>query len=513
LRGPDAAAHDGNVLRHRFAFSVAACSFVLVSISSLAAAQVTEPNGMRVPIDSSAGGETQLYTLFSSRGESIDWQTDAHTRPDVFSPLCGFTATFVMNQAGSHFGLAWYNATGSAPTSSDLHLILPAGAAVGTMITSADIRTSPSYAGGLIGFALVGGETHYSEARWDTVCTSCSPAAPWITALIYQSTATPNAYYLAFEDGGTSGSGWNNDGDFNDDVFFITGVTCSGGGAACDTGMMGVCATGVMQCTSAGTLACTPVTTSSMETCNGLDDDCNGTADDGAMCPMAGFVCDHGTCVHACGSAEFGCTGGLVCNADGFCVDPRCASVSCPAGSVCVAGTCRAPCDGVTCPHGTVCRLDRCVDPCSGVMCAGGQVCDAGVCTEPCTCAPCAAGLACDSASGRCGDPACASTTCGAGMHCAGGSCVDDCAGATCPPGQMCTAGACAPDPCATLTCTSGMVCRMGMCVDPCAGVTCMGGQICVGGTCMTDACAGVSCPPGTHCTAGSCFADGADGG
>lgn len=497
----------------RAAFALACVA--TLALAPVARAQITEPNGLVVPGPSSTPSETSLASFFSAQGEAIDWIADAHATPDVFSPLCGFTATFVLNEAGSHFGLAWYNADGlsAAPAPGDLHLLVPAGSAVGTSFTGTSIRMDPAYTGGHIGFALVGGETHYSQRQWNNLCSGCSTPAPWVTALIYQSTTTPNAYYVGFEDGGTSASTWNNDGDFNDDVFFITGVTCSGGGAACDTGMLGVCAEGVQQCTDGGSLSCVPVVPSSTEVCNAVDDDCNGTVDDGSGLCATDFVCDHGTCVHACNGGEFACNGGLACSADGFCVDPACATVTCPAGSVCHAGVCRAPCDGVTCPFGSVCRIDRCVDPCATVTCPSGQSCDAGVCRESCTCSPCATGLSCDATSGRCLDPACATTTCGAGTHCAGGTCVDDCAGATCPPGQLCTAGGCVADPCASVTCTGGMVCSGGTCVDPCAGVTCPSGQICEAGACVVDLCAGVTCPAGSHCVGGSCALDGVDGG
>ncbi len=481
-----------------------------LAIASTAAAQVSEPNGLVVPRDP-GNGEEELSTLFASRGESINWISDAHTTPATFSPLCSFTATFVLNQAGSHLGLAWYNATGSRPPNSDLHTLISAGAPVGTMVSSMSIRSDPAYLGGEIGFALVGSQTHYSEKMWNPMCSSCSPPGPWIMAVMYKSTTTPDAYYVAFEDG-TVGSGpgdFSNDGDYNDDVFFVTGITCSGGGMPCDTGMKGVCAQGLTQCTSGGTPACSPVVSSSAETCNGLDDDCNGMVDDGDLCP-SGFVCDHGSCVHACDAGEFGCDVGLTCNADGFCVDAACVSVTCPAGSVCHAGTCRAPCDGVTCPYPTVCRVDQCVDPCAGVMCPMGEICDNGVCNSSCVCAGCTGGTMCNGASGLCVDPACMSLSCPAGTHCVGGSCTDDCAGATCPPGQVCSAGSCVADACAGVTCPAGQTCSGGSCVaaaDPCAAVSCPAGQMCSGGACVADPCAGVSCNADQHCVGGSCVA------
>jgi MYXO-CTERM domain-containing protein len=402
----------------------------------------TPPNGLLVPIDSSP--EVQLYTLFSQRGENIDWHNDAHVTPNAFSPLCGFTATYVLNQAGSHFGLAWYNETGSQPQASDLHVLVPPSSAVGTMFTGTAIMNDPAYTGGLVGFALMGGETHYTNTAYDNVCSDpsvCNPAAPWITALMYASTVTPNAYYICFEDGATSSNGWNNDGDFNDDVFFLTGITCSGGGQTCDTGKQGICAQGVTQCTANGT-TCQQVSQPATETCNGLDDDCNGLVDDGAVCP-ANQVCEKGMCVQSCAGGEFPCPPALVCATNGYCVEPACQNVSCPVGQVCVAGTCKGPCDGVVCPYPQVCRVGVCLDPCAGVTCPSTQVCENGACVQSCTCLPCASGTSCDTNSGLCVAPTCVGKTCGAGTHCSAGTCVDDCAGAVCPTGETCTAGAC----------------------------------------------------------------------
>jgi hypothetical protein len=418
-----------------------ASALALTLVAGVAAAQVHEPNGLQVPIDSSP--EIQLYTLFQQRGENINWQTDAHTTPNAFSPLCGFTATYVLNQAGSHFGVAWYNETGQQPQPSDLHQLLPPNSPVGATFNGTAIKNDPAYMGGLVGFALVGGETHYTNSNYDTLCTACNPQGHWITALMYASTVTPNAYYICFEDGGTSASGWNNDGDFNDDVFFITGITCNGGGQPCDTGMPGICASGLTQCTANGT-TCQQLNQPGPEKCNGIDDDCNGMVDDGPNLCNQGFVCDKGTCVQSCQGGEFQCPPNKVCSSDGYCVDPNCANVTCPSGQVCVAGKCKGPCDGVTCPYPQVCRVGACVDPCAGVMCGAGQVCDQGVCVTSCACQPCAMmGTACDMTSGQCVDPMCVGMACPSGQHCVTGTCVDDCKGAVCPSGQACMGGQC----------------------------------------------------------------------
>jgi hypothetical protein len=425
---------------------VYAAALAVLFVPRIAYAVTTEPDNTVVPRDSK-NGETQLYTLFQNRNDPVDWLADAHTTPATFSPLCNFSATFVLHQAGSSFAVGWYNAdpnATTAPTGAAIHVIVPAGTAVGAVITSQTIKSDPAYAGGLIGFALMGDQIHYSEQKWNVSCTFCSTPGPWATAVVYQSKNTPEAYYLAFEDGTVSAFGFNNDGDFNDDVFFFQGLTCEGGGTPCTTSLPGLCAAGLNECSATG-LVCKSVVQPGTEKCNGVDDDCNGQVDDGNLCD-AGFVCDHGTCVAKCGDGEFQCSGGKVCNTDGFCVDAACSAVSCAIGTVCVGGKCVAPCDGIVCPSPTVCRVGVCVDPCSGVECLTGSVCEQGICVPGCGCNPCPTGTACDTASQHCVEPACVAVSCAPGTRCAGGVCGDPCASAVCPDGQACTSGLCIGD-------------------------------------------------------------------
>jgi hypothetical protein len=431
----------------RLSLNAGAC-LTLALTAAPAAAAVREPNGINVP-GPAAAGETSLQSYFDGQGEAVSALDDAAVDPGVFLPLCDFQVTLVLSQSQAQAGIAWYNVPQSptgAPAAGALHVVLPPGTAVGQVITSADVRGDAAYAGGLVGFVLMknGAPVYYSEYQRNAYCSGCATPGYWKMALAYPSKKVADTYYLAFEDWeGADQSSWQgNDGDFNDKVFRISGVTCDGGGAPCDTGQPGVCAGGVTQCQAGGAIVCKPQVAAGAERCDNLDNDCDGVVDDGDDLCGAGRVCLQGVCVPRCGAAEFDCVDPFVCD-DGLCVEARCIGKACPAGQLCRNGSCLGGCTGVTCPRGQSCQLGVCVDPCANVTCTTG-VCEQGACVTSCDCRTCPTGQSC-AASGRCVDDGCQARTCGAGEVCREGACVDACDGAVCPGGAACRGGVCDP--------------------------------------------------------------------
>jgi hypothetical protein len=125
-----------------------------------------------------------------------------------------------------------------------------------------------------------------------------------------------------------------------------------GGGAACTTGLQGLCAAGVLRC-SGGGITCVGTRTAVAETCNGLDDDCDGQVDEGlgtttcgiGLCARTVQNCLGGfpqTCVAATGGVEI--CDGIDNNCDGL-VDNAPVSTMCPppgnvGATACTGGRC-----------------------------------------------------------------------------------------------------------------------------------------------------------------------------
>ena len=222
---------------------------------------------------------------------------------------------------------------------------------------------------------------------------------------------------------------------------------------------MGTCMPGMVRCV-AGELVCVGAVEPREEVCNGLDDDCDGIADDMAPCPGTS-LCVEGACRRPCDPAmEFPCPVGFLCRmpdaVDGsYCLPTACAT--CEPHERCVDETCVDPCEGVSCGAGETCVGGSCQD-CRSLGCEGDQVCVDRACID---------------------DP-CAGLDCGT-QACVGGTCQDACDPAGCAAGERCAAsGSCETDPCAETECSGSEVCVDGSCRDPaCRGFECLESEIC----------------------------------
>ena len=252
----------------------------------------------------------------------------------------------------------------------------------------------------------------------------------------------------------------------------------------CTAGSMGSCTT---SCGSTGTRTCSAACTwetcnAPAETCNGLDDDCDGTIDETFTC-VPGTV---GSCGSSCGTSgtrtcSATCTWGTctppteVCNG----VDDDC-DTTCDEGSTCCAGssgTCTTGCGSTgtrTCSSS--CGWGSCNPPAE--TCNGADDdCD-GMCDDGFACCAGSAG-SCTTSCGSTGTRSCSS-------GCAWGTCnipaetcngIDDDCDGTCDEGSTCCAGTmetCATSCGSTGTRTCSASCGWGSCsppVETCNGV------------------------------------------
>jgi hypothetical protein len=206
------------------------------------------------------GDASTLSGLFKWRGEQIDPIADATMAPGHFLPGCGFRAELVLRGGGCDVALGWYNFTGDGPPAlADIQPLVPQGSTylngawpelvplawdnrhpldlstfawTPRVFSSGDIAANPEYAGGDIAFAMLGSGSCSTE-KFSVYEHNPKNAAgmPWVTALIYRSVVDSSAIYLAFEDLPMSPEDWRvsggvyaNDADFNDAVFYISGL-------------------------------------------------------------------------------------------------------------------------------------------------------------------------------------------------------------------------------------------------------------------------------------------------
>jgi hypothetical protein len=233
------------------------------------------------------------------------------------------------------------------------------------------------------------------------------------------------------------------------------------------------------------------------ETCDGKDNNCNGTQDEGAMC--AGLAsCQQGACI---------CPPANACGAD--CIDKTTSNThcgqcfnACLGSASCMNGNCVCPGGAVTCSG--VC-VDTKTDPqnCGGCgkMCAPGYSCVNSLCT--CLGTPC--GTACiDTMTDPLNCGGC-NIQCPFGLACQNGMCA-------CPMGTTFCGGQCVNTMTSTthcggcnIPCPAGGLCQNGLCACP-VGQTACSGQ-CVDTMTNTSHCGGCGKPCNGICQGGACTA------
>ncbi len=360
----------------------------------------------------------------------------------------------------------------------------------------------------------------------------------------------------------TDGPAWTCQGDSGGPLFDasmrVAGITSFGLGAACTNPYSYFTATPRHAALLASALAYAPACTPATEVCNGADDDCDGTVDEG--CLELGAAC---TRDDQCGDGVCRVIDGAqICTRD---CDPRTAIPRCPydfycretgcGTGECVGGNPGAVADGEPCAADLECAASRCAPlggaarcgrscTTTGEACPTGEVCDTTAGGADCgTCWPFALstaprpfGTECD-ADAQCADGSCApggfctracdaATPCGSGFHCRASTCVRGTLGGqgtACVTAEDCSATApecvnaegdrlCAAPCDAAGACAAGFVCGATdagpRCVPPgaplgggCADSVECRSAICADGLCTRLCDPATPCPSGFACT------------
>jgi hypothetical protein len=252
---------------------------------------------------------------------------------------------------------------------------------------------------------------------------------------------------------------------------------------------------GKRSCTDSGLGACS-APPAAPETCNGLDDNCDGKTDDIACddknpctidtCDASAKACAHSPIVGPCDD-------GSKCTSGDTCVNGQCTgkAKNCDDGNACTDDTCDAA---------GGCKYEYATGPCSDDACKTGQTCVDGQCqggkvkscndNNPCTADSCDdTGCQHKPLTGGCDD----GNACTQGDSCATGTCAGT--------AKSCDDG----NPCTDDTCDSGAT---GGCKNTPTAGTCDDGSKCTQNDgCTNGSCAGkaVPCDDSNPCTTDSC--------
>jgi hypothetical protein len=271
---------------------------------------------------------------------------------------------------------------------------------------------------------------------------------------------------------------------------------------------LGECSAGERVCTQGVWGSCASHVTPDVESCNTLDDDCDGATDEGEDIPGLN---------QPCGTALGRCTPGIL-----LCVDGQ---EVCEGGEGPYEGVCNGQdddCDGeideadeVSDEEGEPCGSQEGACENGQTRCLGGQItCEGGV--EPTE-------EVCDGVDNDCDGQTDNGAECPPGYYCVLGDCRRECDPGdefSCPASMDCqeaqvggeTVDVCLPagGECGGETCPEGWICVDDECVDPCAEVECEDWQECRQGVCVDVSCTSLEhdCAEGEFCIDHQCVAD-----
>ena len=277
----------------------------------------------------------------------------------------------------------------------------------------------------------------------------------------------------------------------------------------CATGFVGQCGRGRYECANGGYVICRPLLPSEAETCDGVDNDCDGVIDEEVRneCGLCGELdeerCDgeDNDCDGAIDEGSALCSEDETCVAQGYCALNCTEEAPCTETQTCRAGVCIDRCALLDCTGSQECINGECIDRCEGIVCEEGLQCVGGQCRAlTCRDFGCPQGFICE--DDQCIEDLCFGVECGTRSFCTQGRCQFSCADVSCGFDEVCEEGQCREASCRGEVCEEGYYCNgLGCVVDECREEECATGQRCLQGRCQDDPCLDIHCPPSQRCS------------